>query len=274
MDVASSLRHRGYALWQRVLPRCPILLRFRPGIWWIARGDGVSRDLVCGAFERHERAFVARFLKPGMTVVDVGAHAGFYTLLAARSIGSGGRVIAFEPSARERRYLRMHLTLNRCRNVSIEPCALGERTGEADLFVFARSSGCNSFQPSRREQATPVRVPIRRLDDALAERGVSRVDLIKMDIEGSELSALRGAARTFAVSRPALLCEVDDKRTLPWGYRAREIVRAVEDWDYRWYSLTASGLAPLADGAERLSGNAVALPRERESPLAIGGNGR
>jgi FkbM family methyltransferase len=259
-----SFRHHAYRVWQSALPWCPMILRCEPGIWWIARGDGVSRDLVCGTFERQEREFVARFLEPGMTVVDVGAHAGFYTLLAAKAVGPAGRVIAFEPSPREQRGLRRHLRLNGCRNVTIEPFALGDSSGDADLFVFDRTTGCNSFRPSQPAGTRAVRVAVRRLDDALAEAAVTRVDLIKMDIEGGELAALRGAERTFAAARPVLLAEVDDKRTAPWGYRARDIVQLVERWGYAWYSVTNAGrLAPLPVDRETLSGNAVAMPRER-----------
>jgi FkbM family methyltransferase len=240
----ASIRHHAYAVWQSSLSWCPVVLRCSPGIWWIARGDGVSRDLICGEFESSERRFVERFLRPGMTVVDVGAHAGLYTLLASKLVGPAGRVIAFEPSPREVRNLRRHLTLNRCGNVTVEPVALGESTGDSDLFVFDRMSGCNSFRPSQRDGGAAVRVPVRRLDDALPDGVQASVDLIKMDIEGGELAALRGAERTFGAARPALLCEVDDKRTMPWGYRARDIVRLVEQWGYAWYSIAGAGALP------------------------------
>jgi FkbM family methyltransferase len=73
----------------------------------------------------------------GMTVLDVGAHNGFYTLLASKKVGPSGRVIAFEPSPRERQRLLSNLWINRCSNVIVEPVALAEEDSVATLFVVS-----------------------------------------------------------------------------------------------------------------------------------------
>lgn len=263
----ASLRYHLRRAWTRWLPGCPVLLRCEPGLWWIARDDGVSEELFTGVFEVDERRFVAGFLKPGMVVLDVGAHSGYYTLLASRLVGPRGRVFAFEPSPRERQRLRQHLWLNRCRNVIVEPVALSDRPGEADLFVFDRSTGFNSLRPADARAATPVAVPLKTLDAFFAAGAFSSVDLVKMDIEGAELAALRGAEQTFRAARPVLLCEVHDKRTAPWGYAARDIIDLVTAWGYRWYRLGRGGtLAPIGAGEAAFFGNAVALPTEQPPP--------
>ena len=83
-----------------------------------------------------------------MIVLDIGAHHGFYTLLASRKVGKKGKVIAFEPSPRKRRKLIWHCRLNRTDNVWIESCALGSFDGEAELFlVKGKETGCNSLRP-------------------------------------------------------------------------------------------------------------------------------
>jgi len=258
-----SLRYHARAAWTRVLPRVPMLLWCAPGFWWIARRDATSDDLAAGTFEVNEREFLRQFLQPGMVVVDVGAHAGFYTLLASTRVGPAGQVIAFEPSPRERRHLESHIRLNRRRNVIVESCALGDRDGAADLLVYdAERTGCNSFHLADADGARPVSVPVRRLDDRLA--GYPRVDLVKMDIEGGELSALRGADQLFRTRRPALLCELHEKRTAPWGYRAREIVDLVASWDYRWFEVAERGrLTPMDIQRPAFFGNGVALPLPR-----------
>jgi FkbM family methyltransferase len=80
-----------------------------------------------------EMGFVKRLLRRDMTVVDVGAHHGLYTLLASKRVGWDGRVVAIEPSPRECARLEKHLRVNRCSNVVLVPCAAGEDPREADL---------------------------------------------------------------------------------------------------------------------------------------------
>lgn len=264
-----SIRRHFRRAWNRAIPGVPFLLRLHPGIWWIAAHDAVSDQLFAG-FEQRERRFVSRFLAPGMTVLDVGAHAGLYTMTASKRVGPLGRVIAFEPSPRERGRLERHLSLNRCRNVTVQSFALGEDQGEAELFVVDGSeTGCNSFRPPAGIAGHALRVPIRRLDDCRAEGLFSAVDLVKMDIEGAELSALRGAESVFRSARPVLLCEIEEARVAPWGYPGRAIVDLLSGWDYRWFTIGENGgLDALPADRERFNGNYVAVPAERASALA------
>jgi len=231
----SSLRPRLRRLWNRLLPHARLPLRVSPGLWWIAENDAVSDMLFEGTFERDERALVGAFVKPGMTVLDVGAHAGLYTMIAAKRARPGGRVIAFEPSARERARLERHLRINGLADVAIEPVAIGAVDGEVDLFVVeTNQTGCNSLRRVPGERAMATRVPIRRLDAYAAERGIDRVDFVKMDIEGGERDALLGGEALFRRTRPALLVEIEPARIAPWGYDPREIFELVASWDYEW----------------------------------------
>src|SRR5436190_22755685 len=229
------LRPRLRRLWNRLLPHTSLPLRVSPGLWWIAENDAVSDMLFEGTFERDERALVDAFVKPGMTVLDVGAHAGLYTMIAAKRARRGGRVIAFEPSSRERARLVRHLRLNGSAGVTVEPIALGAVDGEVDLFIVdTNQTGCNSLRSVPGEHAVPTRVPIRRLDAYAAEHGLDRVDFVKMDIEGGERDALVGAEGLFRRTRPALLVEIEPARIAPWGYEPREIFELVAGWGYEW----------------------------------------
>lgn len=95
--------------------------------------------------------------------------------------------------------------------------------------------------------------------------GVRRVDFIKLDVEGAELSFLRGAARVLnSDSRPAILAEVQDLRTQPWGYAAREIIKFLSQAGYCWFALDAKGsLQPVSTQSAAYDANLVALPGER-----------
>jgi len=252
--------------WIRYLPGIPLPLRLPFGAWWLAENDFAGAALLEGRFEDPERAFVARFIKPGMTVLDIGAHKGLYTLISAFKVGSAGRVFAFEPSPRERKMLEQHIRLNRCRNVSVFDFALGESEGCADLFVVqGTETGCNSLRyPDVLDPVQSVRVSVRRLDTVLREQQISTVDFIKLDVEGAELSVLKGAAELLkGAHRPVVLCEVQDVRTAPWGYAASYIIEYLCSCGYSWFTLDGAGVArPLPMGAAHYDGNYVAAPKE------------
>jgi FkbM family methyltransferase len=252
---------------RRVFPGMPIPLRLPFGAWWLAEKSALDHELIYNEFERMETDFVKRLLRRNMTVVDAGAHHGLYTLLASKRVGWHGRVIAVEPSPRECERLEKHLRLNRCSNTELVPCALGEDPGEADLYlVDGFQDWCNSLRPPAvDEPIRTVRVPVRRLDDVLAESGVSKVDFLKLDVEGAELSVLYGAMKLLQREpRPAILAEVQDIRTQPWGYAAREIIQFLIRMDYRWFAIAAKGaLLPISCDQETYDANLVALPVER-----------
>jgi len=249
------------------MPR-PIRLAF--GAWWVLRNDHFRVPIRKGDFESAELAFVERFLRPGMTVLDIGAHHGLYTLLASKRVGNHGRVISFEPSPRERRALRVHAAINRCRNVEIEEAALGNESTETDLFVVkGGQTGCNSLRPPIVVSGTvPVKVQVVRLDEWLAERRIGQVDFIKLDVEGGELPALEGAAKLLERRpRPVILAEVQDLRTKAWGYRAKDILMHLQDLGYQWFDLLEDGsLYDLDLSGNEFDGNFVAYPEE-----ALGG---
>jgi FkbM family methyltransferase len=252
---------------RRWFPNAPLLLRLPFGVWWLPKGSALDRQLLSGGFESSEAKFVGRFLRSGMTVLDIGAHHGFYTLLSSKLVGPKGRVFAFEPSARERKRLARHVALNRCSNVQIEPIAIGSCRSQADLFlVDGAEDYCNSLRPPIVEAKThKIRVDVTSLDEFRSCAGIKTIDFVKIDVEGAELEVLKGARSVLtATPRPVMLVEVYDIRTGPWGYRAREIVSFLNQLGYRWFSLLADGtLQPVEPTLEVYDMNLVAIPKER-----------
>jgi len=269
-EKVRSLRYRFKRLWDKVVPSVPLPTKLPWGDWWLAWNDVCGDAVFVGDFEESERQFVERFLKPGMIVLDIGAHHGFYTLLASHKVGLTGKVVAFEPSPRERQRLLWHLRLNRRKNVLVEPFALGNHEGTTQLFlVQGRDTGCNSLCPPRTaDPVSPIQVLIVQLDDYLERQGITHVDFIKMDVEGAELEVLRGATLLLSRKpRPIWMMEVQDIRTEAFGYSAKDIVEFMQERDFRWFKITQQGkLLPLSDPSEShdWSGcNFVAVPIER-----------
>lgn len=253
--------------WLTLLLGIPVPVRLPFGSRWIARNDACGRMILRGSFENEERMFVEQILRPGMVVLDIGAHHGYYTLLASQKVGPQGRVIAFEPSVRERRKLLKHLQLNACTNVQVEENALGETVGIEKFFIVeGRETGCNSLRPPAVRKSTyVVEVPITRLNEYVQLQNLARVDFVKMDVEGAELAVLKGATDFLERRpRPIIFCEVQDLRTRPWGYPAREIVDFLRQRGFRWYVPSAGGNMRLLDlDQNEFDGNFVAVPEER-----------
>src|SRR5580704_1813642 len=257
-----------YSRWTNAFPNLPIPLRLPFGAWWLVRPAHIGIPISEGKFENAEFAFINKFLRPGMTVLDIGAHHGFYTLLAAKRVGPQGRVFAFEPSTRERKALLRHVRINGCRNVTVEGLALGSESADTELFVVeGAKTGCNSLKKPAADVAgtlSTVQVQVARLDDWLARGKITDVDFIKLDVEGGELEVLKGAERMLSGRpRPVILAEVQDVRTLPWGYRAKEIVNHLSSRGYEWFRLLPSGsLDKLGEAPDEVEGNFVACPGE------------
>jgi FkbM family methyltransferase len=211
--------------------------------------------------------FLWKFLEPGMVFFDVGAYHGIYSLAAAKRLGATGRVVAFEPSPRECRRLRLHLRWNGFRTACVEPLAVGAAHQEATFFqVLSGDMTRNGLRPPvSSDTVAPLSVKTVSLDRYVSELSLNRLDLVKMDVEGGELEALRGASRVLAELRPVLICEVLDAATQPWGYPAREIMRALQRHDYAWFDFRPDGTLGAHEIRDRYPEvrNYLAVPRER-----------
>ena len=256
---------------RRRFPEMAIPLRLPFGAWWLAEKSALDDKLIHGEFEAAELKFVGRFLERGMTALDIGAHHGLHTLLAAKRVGREGRVLAFEPSERECLRLRKHLQVNQCRNVRVLQYALGSEQKNADFYLAeGRHDFCNSLRlPEVADALRKTRVEVRRLDQALEETGNPRADFVKLDVEGGELEVLAGARRLLERRpRPVLLVEVEDRRTRAWNYRAKEIIERMAEKGFRWHWIDSDGrLEPLNVSAQEYEGNFVAVPAEREAEM-------
>ncbi len=262
------LKLRFIVQWCRWFPQISLPIRLPYKCWWFTEADWVSMALFMGEFEEEERRFLGRFLKPNMVVLNGGAHHGLYAMLASRRVGPKGRVIAFEPSPRERTKLLWHIRLNRCHNVTVEPFALGAEEAEARLHVvLGHQKGLNSLRPPVIEATTQiVPVQVTTLDRYLEQHSIGHVDVVILDVEGAEKGVLQGASQLLSRKRrPIFMVEMEDMRTQPWGYQAKELYEFLQSKRYTWYAATPQGqilLAPMKRHYET-NHNLIAVPQEK-----------
>jgi len=214
-----------------------------------------------------ELRFLWRILEPDSCFIDVGAYHGIYTLVASRRIQKRGHIVAFEPSVREQRRLRLHLRINNISSVVLESYAVGAQNGESYLFtVLSGFTSMNSLRrPATQDPIRPVAVKTISLDEYLEAKRMERVDVLKLDTEGGELEVLRGARRKLEELRPMIICEVLDWVTGPWGYAARDIVSHLQSYDYRWFEFQPDGTLSLHEPRDTYPEvrNYLAVPLEK-----------
>ncbi|HZS25158.1 MAG TPA: FkbM family methyltransferase [Gaiellaceae bacterium] len=235
-------------------------------------GNDLSKCVyVGGSFEPNEFAFLRRYLREGMTFIDVGANEGVYTLFAAKHVGHSGRVIAIEPSERELGRLRANLELNRLRRVTVVEAAVGSSDGRVSLAIAeAKHAGQNTVGTSVANAKVATerieQVAVRSLDSLVDEERLHRLDFVKVDAEGSELDVLVGARDTLARLRPVLQLEIEPDSLAARSTSPSHITAFIAEHGYGFWAFDeASGRPRRAVGAD-VSGNVLAAPSEWSPP--------
>jgi len=182
-----------------------------------------------GVREEAVQAALVELLPDGACFWDVGAHIGFFSLIAARRVGPSGVVYAFEPSRENRARLASVLEANAANNVEVLPVAVSAEDGAAVIHRHP-SSTMWSLEPSDdREPAYEVEC---RSLDSLWREGLRAPDVVKVDVEGTEVDVLRGATGLIAEHHPVMIVEFSNDELLA---EARELFRGST-----WRQLDAS----------------------------------
>jgi FkbM family methyltransferase len=189
--------------------------------------DHIQRLIYIGAYERDLERVLRGWLKPGMTFLDVGANAGFFTLLAARLVGSAGRVISVEPSPWVAERLAATVARNGLANVTVARIALGNTTGTLPLPAPLPGNHSPSLLETAPDRPRSL-VPVARLDDRLEEwvpRG-GVIDAMKVDIEGYEPFLFEGAKEALSSGRIRRIATEASSEWLPKAGSTPEKLRS------------------------------------------------
>ena len=160
------------------------------------------------------RPLFAPYVPEDAVVIDIGAHAGQFSKLFAR-MAPRGAIYAFEPSEYARSIMIPAVAVSGLKNITLIPMGLSDTRGEMVLRTPIKHRGGMGFGLAHlgtddgARETMDQKVRLITLDSFVAERGLTRLDFIKADVEGWELQALRGAGATLATFRPALYLEVD-----------------------------------------------------------------
>ena len=192
-------------------------------------GEEISRCIYLeGIYEPHQMLYLDGVLKRGMVFADIGANCGLYSLVAASRVGPRGAVIAVEPSGREFGRLEQNLALNGAKNVRAYRLALGQKEDTADLRIASlphtgHNTLSKNFAYADTRLETVERIRMTTLDRLLEAEKIDRLDVLKLDTEGSELGILKGSERTLRAHHPVILIEIlppnlDAEAEELWGF--------------------------------------------------------
>jgi len=183
---------------------------------WLSSGRGVPVRLVgqptyihpftiaygIHRWEPYTTELFQNALKPGFTVLDIGAHHGYFSLLAARRVGKEGMVYAFEPAPQNFQILKRNVELNHFTNVIPVNKAVSDRSATTPFFLRQHTGVIGSLFPTGSPDEFTVPVECITVDAFLAG---GPVDVVKMDIEGGEPFALKGMKKTLSKSKDIVL---------------------------------------------------------------------
>lgn len=218
------------------LRRYDLLFRYNPNSY-------IGRYLYYrGLFEEQILRRLEAFLRAGTTFVDVGANIGLHSVVAAKLVGPTGRVVAIEPATLARQRLLENISLNGFRNVTVHACAAGAQDGTARLYSPDASNDGEATLAAVGNASESVTV--RALDSLLGD--VAGDCVMKLDIEGGEVEALRGAAAFMERVRPrAIFMECIDHHLVRMGSSSATLFSALHHIGYQVEALSNGRWIPV-----------------------------
>lgn len=243
------------------------VVRGRHGVFVYNRHDVyIGRSLrEYGEFSEQEEAFLRQLIRPGDVIVEVGANIGTHTVPLARQVGPTGIVFAFEPQPVVYQTLCANVALNSLSNVECCAMAVGDHAGDIGLPSVDYDASNNFGGISLSPDAAGRRVPLVRLDDMLE---LSKLRLLKIDVEGMEKPVLDGARETILRHRPALYVENDRIEQSP------TLIETIQQlgYDLFWHCPPFFNPQNFAGNPNDVFGNIVSVnmlgvPAERQSEI-------
>lgn len=201
--------------------------RFKLKLQSVRRGYGSGGIFIQRRYYEPLLEFGYKLLSAGDCVIDGGANQGIFTCAFAAAVGNSGHVYAFEPQSYAVSCIRRNAALNSMTNVTVFEGALSDRTGE--IFLVMDLDPVAAFTTFQVQGTNTARVKALTIDDLANSHQVRDVQFVKLDIEGAELRALRGAQSMVQRSKPRICIEALDKKLY------EEIVEFLSPYGYKPY---------------------------------------
>jgi FkbM family methyltransferase len=220
------------------------LVPLEKGLWMIVdiRGHLDRKIYRRGAFEVPVSEVFKKLVKAGHVVFDIGAHIGYYTLIAAAHVGETGQVHSFEPVPDLFDALVRNVRLNCLPTAHVSRAAAWKERASIAFFMAKRFHGAvSSVVKTELCEDTPVSIEAISLDDYVREMKIERLDVVKLDVEGAELFVLQGLERSLANGAPEVICEMGEPLFNQLGYDTHTLVSYMRSLGYQVFRLKNPG---------------------------------
>lgn len=196
------------------------------------------------SYEPETSQFVERVLKEGDCFVDIGAHIGYFSLLAAKIVGDHGTVFSFEPEKKNYDQLKQNIAMNGLTNIKTFNIALSSDDKESELFVNSDNDGGHAlwdvskhpFNKNSRHAHVKQAVTVATLDSIIQSESIDRIHLIKIDTEGTEYNILQGSLNTIKRCKvPYIICEINRFGLKQMGTDENRLREFMKDLGYESY---------------------------------------
>jgi len=192
-------------------------------------------DMLFGKYEPETYSFFKKIIKPGMIIVDIGAHIGYFTRLFSQLTGHIGFVYALEADMENFSLLKKNT--EHLKNVELLQLAVSNKTGSIN-FYRSEKTGCHSTIEDAAQHKETITVASSDLDSILNKIQAGKVDVIKMDIEGGELNALKGMQKTLNANRDlSLIIEFNPGCLKQATVATREFIRYLSGLGFYIYAI-------------------------------------
>lgn len=208
---------------------------FLNSFYWLNDSGSIDKAIIeNGIFEPSSTRIVNQYVRKNDVVLDVGANIGYYTVLLSGLVGNEGRVIAFEPTRHFGEVLKANIDTNQLTNVHVLDFGLSSRECIADIDIGISSAtihSSNYYDPIIKHE----RISLRTLDSVVSEYSISKIDFIKIDVDGHEPYFFEGAWKTLGKIDPLILFEVSHLHYKKAGIDICEFYRKLKEKGYRIY---------------------------------------
>lgn len=214
-----------------------------------------------GTYEQAETDAMLAHLKPGMTVYDIGANLGWYSVIFAKSV-ENLKIHAFEPVPSTFNSLNVNLKLNHISNCTVHNHGLSEKSGEISFFYYPEGSvNASAARLTDRANQKELKLPVKTLDETVAVLKAPP-HFIKCDVEGAEFLVFKGGEKTLREHKPIVFAEMLRKWSEPFGYHPNDMIAFFATCGYICKAVTPSGLVDFRSMDENtIETNFVFLPK-------------
>jgi len=194
-----------------------------------------------GYYEKPIGELIKRILQPGSVFLDIGANIGYFSLLAANNEPTS-KVISFEPVKNLFQMLEKNISINNIKNITPLNVAIGDINEEKELFISAPDNlGMSSFQPPENYSGKKEKVKVMSIDSWFETARLSKIDLIKLDVEGGELAALKGMQGVLQDFKPVLIAEINPETLRLFNLTPTDIYDYLNKLNFNGYVISETG---------------------------------